>query len=238
LDAEGTVIRNKSRLVAKGFFQEEGIDFKESFAPVARLEVVQIFLAYDAHKNMVVYQMDVKTAFLNGELREVVYVSQPEGFVDPERPNHVYRLKKALYDLKQAPRAWYNKLYAFLLENKFTKGSVDPTLFIQKHGEDILIVQIYVDDIIFASTHKKYSNAFARLMKQNFEMFMIGELTLFLGLQVHQSPRGIFLNQAKYALEILKKHGMTSYDTYNTPMAYTTKLDVDLHGTPVDPTKY
>lgn len=105
LDAEGTVIRNKSRLVAKGYFQEEGIDFEESFAQVARLEVVRIFLAYAAHRNIVVYQMDVKTAFLNGQLREVVYVSQPEGFVDRERPNHVYRLKKALYGLKQAPRA-------------------------------------------------------------------------------------------------------------------------------------
>ena len=112
--------------------------------------------------------MDVKTAFLNGQLREEVYVSQPEGFVDPEHPNHVYRLKKALYGLKQAPRAWYDKLTAFLLANCFTKGLIDPTLFIQRHGEDVLIVQIYVDDIIFASTNKKYSNAFAKLMKQNF----------------------------------------------------------------------
>jgi hypothetical protein len=142
LDAEGNVIRNKSRLVAKGYTQEEGIDFEESFAPVARLEAVRIFLAYAAHKNMVVYQMDVKTAFLNGQLREEVYVSQPEGFVDPEHPNHVYRLKKALYGLKQAPRAWYDKLTAFLLANSFTKGLLDPTLFIQKHGEDVLIVQI------------------------------------------------------------------------------------------------
>ena len=140
LDAEGTVIRNKSHLVGKGFTQQEGIDFEESFAPVARLEAVRIFLAYAAHKNMVVYQMDVKTAFLNGQLREKVYVSQPEGFVDPDHPNHVYRLKKALYGLKQAPRAWYDKLSAFLIANHFTKGSVDPTMFIQKQGEDILIV--------------------------------------------------------------------------------------------------
>jgi hypothetical protein len=129
LDAEGTVVRNKSRLVAKGYFQEEGIDFEKSFAPVARLEAVQIFLAYAAHQNMVVYQMDVKTAFLNGQLREVVYVSQPEGFVDPEHPNHVYKLKKSLYGLKQGPRAWYDKLSTFLLANNFSKGSVDPTLF-------------------------------------------------------------------------------------------------------------
>ena len=182
--------------------------------------------------------MDVKTAFLNGELKEEVYVSQPEGFIDPERPNHVYRLKKALYGLKQAPRAWYDKLSAFLLANHFTKGSVDPTLFTQKHGEDILMVQIYVDDIIFASTHKKFSNAFAKLMKQNFEMSMMGELTFFLGLQVHQSPRGIFLSQSKYAFEILRKHGMSGCDTVSTPMSHTTKLDADLQGKPVDPTKY
>lgn len=238
LDAEGTVIRNKSRLVAKGYSQLEGLDFAESFAPVARHEAVRIFLAFAAHRNMVVFQMDVKTSFLNGELREEVYVSQPDGFVDPERPNHVYRLKKALYGLKQVPRAWYDKLSAFLLANKFSKGSVDPTLFTKTYGVDLLIVQIYVDDIIFASTKRSYSNDFAKLMKDNFEMSMMGELSFFLGLQVHQSPRGIFINQSKYALEILKKHGMMSCDTYNTPMSNTTKLDADLHGTPVDPTKY
>ena len=117
------------------------------FAPIARLEAVCIFLAYAAQKNMVVYQMDVKTAFLNSQLREVVYVSQPEGFIDPDHPNHVYRLKRALYGLKQDPRAWYDKLTAFLFKNHFTKGYVDPTLLFQNHGGDILIVQIYVDDI-------------------------------------------------------------------------------------------
>ena len=121
-------------MVAKGYFQEEGIDFEESIAPVARLKAVRIFLAYAAHRNMVVFQMDVKTEFLNGQLREVVYVSQPEGFVDPEHPNNVYKLKKSLYGLKQAPRAWYDKLSTFLLANNFSKGSVDPTLFTKKMG--------------------------------------------------------------------------------------------------------
>ncbi|GKE98405.1 retrovirus-related pol polyprotein from transposon TNT 1-94 [Tanacetum coccineum] len=124
----------------------------ESFALVARLEALCIFLTFAAHMNMVVYQMDVKTAFLNGILREEVYVSQPNGFVDPENPNHVYKLKKALYGLKQAPRAWYDLLSSFLLSQKFSKGTVDPTLFIRREGKDILLVQIYVDDIIFAST--------------------------------------------------------------------------------------
>lgn len=187
---------------------------------------------------MVVYQMGVKTEFLNGQVREVMYVSQPEGFVDPERPNHVYKLKKSLYGVKQAPRAWYDKLSTFLLANNLSNGSVDPTLFTKTYGVDLLNVQIYVDDIIFASTNKRYSIDFAKLMKDNFEMSMMGKLSFFLGLQVHQSPRGIFLNQSKFALEILKKHGMTSCDIMNTPMANTTKLDADIHGTLVDPTKY
>lgn len=204
---------------------------------MARLEAVRIFLAYAAHRNMVVYQMDVKTAFLNGQLREVVYVSQPDGIVDPDHPNHVYKLKKSLYGLKKTPRAWYDKLSTFMLANDFTLNLVDPTLFTKTYGVDILIVQICVDDIIFASTNKRHSIDFAKLMTDNFEMSMMGELSFFLGLQVHQSPRGIFLNQSKYALEILKKHGMQSCDTMKTPMANSTKLDADLHGTPTDPTK-
>ncbi|GJR93241.1 retrovirus-related pol polyprotein from transposon TNT 1-94 [Tanacetum coccineum] len=236
-DEENTVIRNKSRLVAKGYAQKEGIDFEESFAPVARLEAVRLFIAYAAHKSFTVYQMDVKTTFLYGPLKEEVYVNQPDGFVDPYHPDQVYRLKKALYGLKQAPRAWYDKLSNFLVSKGFSKGSIDPTLFITKHGEDILLVQIYVDDIIFGSTNPKLSKRFEKLMHNKFDMSMMGELKFFLGIQIHQSPRGIFINQAKYAQEILKKHGMTSCDSIGTPMA-TKHLDADLSGTPVDQTKY
>ncbi|GJY22789.1 retrovirus-related pol polyprotein from transposon TNT 1-94 [Tanacetum coccineum] len=128
-DEDQTVIRNKARLVAKGYAQEKGIDFEESFAPVARLEVVRIFVAYAAHKFFPIYQMDVKTAFLNGPLKEEVYVAQPEGFVDPDHPEQVYLLRKALYGLKQAPRAWYDELSNFLMSKGFTKGTIDPTLF-------------------------------------------------------------------------------------------------------------
>ncbi|GJV79446.1 zf-CCHC domain-containing protein [Tanacetum coccineum] len=135
----------------KGYAQKEGIDFEESFAPVARLEAVRLFIAYAAHKSFTVYQMDVKTTFLYGPLKEEVYVNQPDGFVDPYHPDQVYRLKKALYGLKQAPRAWYDELSNFLVSKGFSKGSIDPTLFITKHREDILLVQIYVDDIIFGS---------------------------------------------------------------------------------------
>nr|GEY42995.1 integrase, catalytic region, zinc finger, CCHC-type, peptidase aspartic, catalytic [Tanacetum cinerariifolium] len=139
LDELGGILKNKARVVARGYCQEEGIDFEESFAPVARLEAIRIFLAYVAYKNMVVYQMDVKTTFLNGNLWEEVYVSQTDGFVDPDNPNHVYKLKKALYGLKQAPRAWYDMLSSFLLSRDFSKGSVDPTLFIRKNGNDLLL---------------------------------------------------------------------------------------------------
>ncbi|GJR23151.1 retrovirus-related pol polyprotein from transposon TNT 1-94 [Tanacetum coccineum] len=152
LDEYGDVLKIKARLVAKGYRQEEGIDFEESFAPVARIEAIRIFIANAASKNMVIYQMDVKTAFLNRDLQEEVFVSQPEGFEDPEHLTHVYRLKKALYGLKQAPRAWYDTLSKFLIATKFFKGVVDPTLFTRKTGKHILLVQIYVDDIIFAST--------------------------------------------------------------------------------------
>ncbi|GJU37166.1 retrovirus-related pol polyprotein from transposon TNT 1-94 [Tanacetum coccineum] len=181
--------------------------------------------------------MDVKTAFLYGPLKEEVYVNQPDGFVDPYHPDKVYRLKKALYGLKQAPRAWYDELSNFLVSKGFSKGSIDPTLFITKHGEDILLVQIYVDDIIFSFMNPKLSKRFDKLMHIKFDMSMIGELKFFLGIQIHQSPHGIFINQAKYAQEILKKHGMTSCDSIGTLMA-TKHLDADLSGTPVDQTKY
>ncbi|GJY53540.1 retrovirus-related pol polyprotein from transposon TNT 1-94 [Tanacetum coccineum] len=230
-DAENIVVWNKTHLVAKGYKQEEGIAFEESFALVARLEAIRMFIAYAAHKNITIFQMDVKTAFLNGPLKEEVYVSQPEGFIDPEFPNHVYRLKKALYGLKQAPRAWYDKLSSFLIEHGFTKGIIDPTLFTRRHGGDILLIQVYVDDIIFVSTNLDFSKRFANLMKNNFEMSMMGELKFFLGLQVHQSPRGIFISQSQYAIDLLKKHGLDECVSMSTPMA-TKRLDADLQGTP------
>nr|GEY19875.1 hypothetical protein [Tanacetum cinerariifolium] len=164
LDELGGILKNKARLVARGYRQEEGIDFEESFALVARLEAIRIFLAYAAHKNMVVYQMDVKTVFLNGNLRKEVYVSQPNGFVDQDNPNHVYKLKKALYGLKQALRAWYDMLSSFLISQDFSKGSGDPTLFIYRNGNDLILVQIYVDAIIFAASIPELCDLFANLI--------------------------------------------------------------------------
>ncbi|GKD46252.1 retrovirus-related pol polyprotein from transposon TNT 1-94 [Tanacetum coccineum] len=139
LDELGGILKNKTRLVARGCRQEEGIEFEESFVPVARLEAIRIFLAFAAHMNMVIYQMDVKTAFPNGNLREEVYVSQRDGFVHPDNLNHVYKLKKALYGLKQAPHAWYDMFSSFLLSQDFSKGLVDPTLFIRMEGKELLL---------------------------------------------------------------------------------------------------
>nr|GEV86479.1 retrovirus-related Pol polyprotein from transposon TNT 1-94 [Tanacetum cinerariifolium] len=218
--------------------QEEAIDFEESFAPVARLEAVRIFVAYAKHKSFPIYQMVVKTAFLNGPLKEEVYVAQPDGFIDPDHPEKVYRLRKALYGLKQAPRAWYDKLSQFLISKGFTKGTIYPTLFTIRYGDDILLMQIYVDDIIFGSTNPKFSKRFEKIMHSRFDMSLMGEMKFFLGLQIHQSPRGIFINLAKYALEILKKHGMEKGQSIGTPMATKPKLDANLSGNPIDQTDY
>ncbi|GKE46879.1 retrovirus-related pol polyprotein from transposon TNT 1-94, partial [Tanacetum coccineum] len=139
MDEFGRVLKNKARLVAQGFRQEEGINFEESFALVARIEAIRIFIANAAHKNMTIYQMDVKMAFLNGELKEEVYVSQLEGFVNQDNPSHMYKLKKALHGLKQAPRAWYDMLSSFLISQHFSKGVVDPTLFTRQAENDLLL---------------------------------------------------------------------------------------------------
>ncbi|GKD08215.1 retrovirus-related pol polyprotein from transposon TNT 1-94 [Tanacetum coccineum] len=190
LETDGKMCSHSPKnFTTKGYAQKEGIDFEESFAPVARLEAARLFIVYAAHKSFTVYQMDVKIAFLYGPLKEEVYVNQPDGFVDTYHPDQVYRLKKALYGLKQAPRAWYDELSNFLVSKGFSKGSIDPTLFITKHGKDILLVQIYVDDIIFGSTNPKLSKRFEKLMHNKFDMSMMGELKFFLGIKIHQSSR-------------------------------------------------
>ncbi|GJY97796.1 retrovirus-related pol polyprotein from transposon TNT 1-94 [Tanacetum coccineum] len=185
------VLNNKAKLVAQGFRQEEGIDFEESFAPVARIEAIRIFIAN-------------------------------------ENPSHVYKLKKALYGLKQAPHAWYDMLSSFLILQHFSKGAVDPTLFIRQAGNDLLLVEIYVDDIIFASTNTAMCNEFSNQMTTNFKMSMMGQMSLFLGLQISQSPRGIFINQSKYVSEIVKKYGMLTTDSVDIPLVEKSKLDEDL----------
>nr|GEW94457.1 hypothetical protein [Tanacetum cinerariifolium] len=194
-DERGIAIRNKARLVAHGHTQEEGIDYDEVFTPVARIEAIQLFLAYASFMGFMVYQMDVKSAFLNETIKEEVYVCQPSGFKDPDYPDKVYKAVKALYGLHQAPRAWYETLANYLLENGFQRGKINQTLFIKKKKGDILLVQVYVDDIIFRSTNKELCKAFEKLMKDKFQMCSIGELTFFLGLQVKQKDDGIFIKK-------------------------------------------
>ncbi|GJX29901.1 putative ribonuclease H-like domain-containing protein [Tanacetum coccineum] len=196
-DERGVVVRNKARLVAQGHRQEEGIDYDEVFAPVARLEAIRIFLAFASYMGFVVYQMDVKSAFLYGKIDEEVYVSQPPGFQDPKHPKKVYKVVKALYGLHQAPRAWYATLSTFLLKNGYRRGTIDKTLFLKKDKNDIILVQVYVDDIIFGSTKKSWCDEFEALMKSRFQMSSMGELTFFLGLQVKQKEDGIFISQDK-----------------------------------------
>ena len=165
----------------------EGVDFDETFAPVARLESIRILLAIASHLNFKLYQMDVKSAFLNGMLQEEVYVEQPKGFIDPHRPDDVYKLKRALYGLKQAPRAWYDRLTAYLTEHGFKRGSADTTLFIRNDKNSFVVAQIYVNDIVFGAINDSLAHSFTDEMKAMFEISMVGELTYFLELQVKQT---------------------------------------------------
>nr|GEY51930.1 putative ribonuclease H-like domain-containing protein [Tanacetum cinerariifolium] len=167
-DERGIMIRNKERLVAQGHRQEEGIDYEEVFAPVARIEAIRLFLAYASFMGFLVYQMDVKSEFLYGTIEEEVYVTQPPGFKDPDHLIKVYKVVKALYGLHQALKSWYKTLANYLLSNGFQRGKIDPTLFIKKQRGDILRVHIYVDDIIFGSTNKELCTAFEKLMKDKF----------------------------------------------------------------------
>jgi hypothetical protein len=182
--------------------------------------------------------MDVKSAFLNGILQEEVYVEQPKGFMDPHYPQHVYKLKKSLYGFKQAPQSWYERLTTYLLEKWFTRGQADRTLFIRNQGNLKLIAQIYVDDIIFGATLNSQAHEFAEEMKQEFEMSMIGELTYFLGMQVKQTSEGIFVSQAKYAKDLVKRFGLDRKNHACTPMSTNVKISDDLTSKQVDPTLY
>ena len=232
------IIKNKARLVVQGYSQEEGIDYDETFAPVARLEVIRLFLAYAISNKIKVYQMDVKSAFLYGKIKEEVYVCQPPGFEDPSHPEWVYKLDKALYGLKQAPRAWYDTLSTFLLKNNFTRGAIDKTLFIKHVGNHVLLVQIYVDDIIFGSTNTRLCDEFKKLMQSKFEMSKMGELQYFLGLQIKQQTNGTFIHQSKYVKELLNKFSLQDCKSCSTPMTPTTQVEPDDQGKQVDQTMY
>jgi hypothetical protein len=178
--------------------------------------------------------MDVKSAFLNGPIKEEVYVEQPPGFEDDRYPDHVYKLSKALYGLKQAPRAWYECLRNFLIANAFKVGKADPTLFTKTCVGDLFVCQIDVDDIIFGSTNKKSCEEFSRVMMQKFEMLMMGELNYFLGFQVKQLKEGTFISQMKYTQDLLKRFGMKDAKPAKTPMGIDGHLDLNKGGKSVD----
>nr|GEU81111.1 hypothetical protein [Tanacetum cinerariifolium] len=233
-DERGIVVRNKAILVGQGHTHDEGIDYDEIFALVTRIEAIRLFLAYASFMGFMVYQMDVKSAFLYGTIEEKVYVCQPPGFEDPDHPDKVYKVVKALYGLHQAPRAWYETFANYLLENGFQKGKIDQTLLIKRQKGDILLVQIYVDDIIFGATNKDLCKFFENLMKDKFQMSSIGELTLFLGLKVKQKKDGIFISQDKYVAEILRKFGLTDGKLASTPIDTEKPLLKDPDGEDVD----
>nr|GEU46122.1 hypothetical protein [Tanacetum cinerariifolium] len=223
---------NKKRAI--GYTQEEGIDYDEVFAPVARIEAIELFLAYASFKDFMVYQMDVKSVFLYMKIEKEVFVCQPLGFEDPNFPDRVYKVKKTLYGLHQAPRAWYETLSTYLLDNGFQRGKIDNTLSIKRYKGNILLVQFYVDDIIFGSTKKELCNAFERLMHEKLQMSSMGELTFFLGLQVNQKKDGIFISQDKYVAKILNKFGFTEVKNASTLMETQKPLLKDEGGKEVD----
>ncbi|WVZ80894.1 LOW QUALITY PROTEIN: hypothetical protein U9M48_028331 [Paspalum notatum var. saurae] len=202
--------------------QEGGIDYEKTFAPVARLEAIRILLAFGASKGFKLQQMDVKSAFLNGFIEEEVYVRQPPGFENAKFPEWIRRkLRKALYGMTQAPRAWYARLKSFLLMSGFVMGSVDKTLFLLSRGGDTLIVQIYVDDIIFGGSSHALVSSFAEQISREFEMSLMG-------------LQGTFVHQAKYTRDILKKFNMGDSKPMTTSMSTNTALDADEDGDAVD----
>ncbi|GJU22979.1 putative ribonuclease H-like domain-containing protein [Tanacetum coccineum] len=235
-DERSIVVKNKARLVAQGHRQEERIDYDEVFAPVARIEAIRLFLTFASYMGFLVYQMDVKSVFLYGTIEEEVHVHQPPGFVDPAHSNKVYKVVKALYSLHQAPRAWYETLFSFLLEHGFRRSTIDKTLFIKKNKIDIMLVQVYVDDIIFGSTKK--SMCTEQVMHKRFQMSSMGELRFLLGLQVRQQPHGIFISQDKYVADILKKFDFCSIKTATTPIESNKPLVKDKDGVEIDVHEY
>jgi hypothetical protein len=218
LNADSSINKFKARLVVKGYAQVYGVDYSDTFAPVARMDTIRLLLAVAAHKNWKVFQMDVKSAFLNGDLQEEIYVEQPAGFVVQGEEDKVYMLKKALYGLKQAPRAWYGRIDDYLTGFGFQKSLSESTLYVKKIDDDVLIVSLYVDDLLVTGSNLQQIERFKQDMMQAFEMSDLGLMSFFLGMEIKQSRGVIFIGQEKYAKEILKKFQMENCKPTATPM--------------------
>jgi hypothetical protein len=231
-------VRNKARLVAQGYSQVEGLDFGETFAPVAHLEVIRILLAFVASKGFKLSQMNVKNDFLNGVMQEEVYVRQPPGFENLKYSDRVYKLSNALYGLKQMPRTWYARLKTLLLEHGYVMESVDKTLFTFNRDTAFLLVQIYVYDMIFVGSSHSLVSSFQEMMESEFQMSMMEELIFFLGIQVKQTKQGTFVHQAKYTKDLMKKFNMDKLKPLSTPMSTAIALDPDKNGEAVDQREY
>lgn len=237
-DTDGKIIKHKARIVAKGYVQKKGVDFEEIFALVTRLETVRLLLALAAKNNWEVHHLDVKTAFLNGEIQEEVYVIQPEGFVKKGKENMVYKLIKALYGLRQAPRAWYAKLNKCLEELGFVRCPYEHAVYVRRADGEILVVSVYVDNLLVTGTSIKEVSKFKNQMNMQFEMTDLGKLSYYLGMEVKQGVGFIELKQAAYARKILEKAGMAECNPVKYPMDPKESLTKDEHGEAVDPTKF
>lgn len=228
VNADGSIQRHKARLVAKGYSQLYGVDYNETYSPVARMETVRAFIALAAYRRWKVYQLDIKSAFLNGELKEDVYVDQPEGFSVTGNEDKVYKLHKALYGLKQAPRVWYSRIDSYFLQNGFERSPNEHTLYVKKQSEDeVLLVCLYVDDIIYTGSSQTLVDEFRSDMKKVFEMSDLGKLQYFLGLEVVQTGTGIFVSQQKFANDLLKRFNMNGCREASTPVNANEKLQVN-----------
>jgi hypothetical protein len=237
-NSDGSIDKHKAHLVSKGYAQKEGIDYTKTFAPVAKLDTIRMVLALVAQYKWIICQMDVKSTFLNGYVDEEIYVEQPKGFEIPGKEDRVYRLKKALYGLKQAPRAWYSRIDKYFQDHGLVKSSSEPNLYILQSGQDILIVALYVDDLIYTGNNFDLFQKFKSHMIVEFEMTDLGELHYFLGIEVWQKEDSIFMSQAKYTWDILKKFNMLSCKPATTPLEVGLKLYGHDDSNPVDVTLY
>lgn len=238
LNENGDVEKYKARLVAKGYAQRYGVDYTKVFAPVARLDTIRVILAVAAQCGWEVFQRDVKSAFLHGELKEEVFVQQHEGFIKKGEEGKVYKLKKVLYGLKQAPRAWYSKIEAYFMREGFEKCSSEHTMFTKSKGGKILIVSLYVDDLIFTGSDMSMCDEFKSSMMMEFDMSDLGKMRHFLGVEVLQNSSGIFICKRRYAREVLARFGMANNNAVKNPIVPGTKLSKDEGGIKVDGTLF